>query len=430
MKGMIFLEIYIVKSGDTLYDIASRFDISLDDLIFANQLQNPSVLSVGQALIIPRNQISYSVQDGDTLYSIAEKFGVTLINLIDANPQIPNPNFITVGQTIIIPPVNKNLGNIIVNGYLTDALDTTLNATLPFLTYMSPFSYRSDINGDLIKTFNLNTNLSQNFGVGNFLTVTNLKEQGGFSSDIAHKIFTDETVQNTFLGNAETLLARGGYVGINVDFEYIYPSDRENYNNFLKRLTDRMHSLGYIVSTALAPKISDNQQGLLYTAHDYAFHGKTVDYVILMTYEWGYTYGPAMAVAPLNMVERVLNYAVQEIPSEKILMGVPNYGYDWTLPFVEGTAARAVSNIRAVTLAGEVNASINFDETAKAPYFNYFDSNQRKHEVWFEDARSLQAKYELVNKYNLGGISFWNLNTLFRTNFLVLESMYTIMKNA
>ena len=147
-------------------------------------------------------------------------------------------------------------------------------------------------------------------------------------------------------------------------------------------------------------------------------------------YEWGYTYGPAMAVAPLNMVERVLNYAVKEIPSEKILMGVPNYGYDWTLPFIEGTAARAVSNIRAVTLAGEVNASINFDETAKAPYFNYFDSNQRKHEVWFEDARSLQAKYELVNKYNLGGISFWNLNTLFRTNFLVLESMYTIMKNA
>ena len=223
-------------------------------------------------------------------------------------------------------------------------------------------------------------------------------------------------------------MARGGYYGVNVDFEYVYPFDRQSYNQFLRRLTDRMHTLGYIVVTALAPKVSDSQQGLLYSAHDYAFHGATADYVILMTYEWGYTYGPAMAVAPLNMVRRVLNYATDVIPAGKILMGVPNYGYNWTLPFVQGSAARSISSVNAVTLAGREGVNIQFDQTAQAPFFRYTDDNGRQHEVWFEDARSLQAKYGLVAEYRLGGISFWNLNTLFRTNFLVLESMYSVEK--
>ena len=147
-----------------------------------------------------------------------------------------------------------------------------------------------------------------------------------------------------------------------------------------------------------------------------------------LLYEWGYTYGPAMAVSPINMVRRVLNYATEAIPAGKILMGVPNYGYNWTLPFVQGTAARPLTNVGAVTLAGSVGADIRFDETAQSPFFTYTASDGKRHEVWFEDARSLRAKYALVNEYGLAGISYWNLNSLFRTNFLVLESMYNVEK--
>lgn len=149
---------------------------------------------------------------------------------------------------------------------------------------------------------------------------------------------------------------------------------------------------------------------------------------IFHSYEWGYTYGPAMAVSPVNMVRRVLDYAVTEIPARKILMGVPNYGYNWTLPFVQGTAAKSVTNVGAVTLAGQVGARIRFDETAQAPFFRYYDGDGKQHEVWFEDARSIRAKLRLVNEYGLAGISFWNLNSLFRTNFLVLQSMYNVEK--
>ena len=135
-----------------------------------------------------------------------------------------------------------------------------------------------------------------------------------------------------------------------------------------------------------------------------------------------------MPVSPLNMVRRVLNFAVSVMPAQKILMGVPNYGYDWTLPFVQGTAARPLTNVGAVTLAGAVGADIRFDAAAQSPWFRYVDSTGKRHEVWFEDARSLRAKFRLVDEYGLAGVSYWNLNSLFRTNFIVFESMYSVEK--
>ena len=422
------MEIYVVKNGDTVYRVARRFDLPVNDIIYANQLQNPNVLSVGQALVIPNSETRYTVSRGETLNSIARRYGMGLQRLIAANPHINYPNRIYPGQTVIIPTDGQDLREIAVNGYITDAGDDTLNATLPYLTFLSPFSYRSDMLGNLTPTFHLDTALSGAQRTANLLTLTNLLEEGGFSSQIAHAILTDQTAQDTFLENAEALLRQGGWYGVNVDFEYVYQFDRESYNRFLARLTQRMHRLGYIVVTALAPKLSDGQQGLLYSAHDYAFHGRTADYVVLMTYEWGYTYGPAMAVSPINMVRRVLDYATDVMPAEKILMGVPNYGYDWTLPFVQGTTARSLTNVEAVTLAGKVQAAIQFDELAQSPFFRYRDGDGAQHEVWFEDARSLRAKYALVNEYGLAGVSFWNLNNLFRTNFIVLESMFSVEK--
>ena len=106
------------------------------------------------------------------------------------------------------------------------------------------------------------------------------------------------------------------------------------------------------------------------------------------SYEWGYTYGPPMAVAPLAAVRRVLDYAVSEMPPEKIFMGFPNYAYDWTLPYQAGsTRAELIGNEAAVQLAVRVGAEIRFDEQAETPWFAYTDGESRAHEVWFEDAR-------------------------------------------
>ncbi|MDD3692915.1 MAG: LysM peptidoglycan-binding domain-containing protein [Oscillospiraceae bacterium] len=422
--------IYTVRLGDSLYSIAQQYGVPMQMLIDDNRLTNPEQLVVGQTIVIATDSITHTIAPGESLFSIARRYGVTVASILEANPDITNPAVIYPGQSIIIPVPDRKIGNIDVNGYAFPNISTTvLNDTLPHLTYISPFSYQVRANGSLV-TINDDAIISaaraQN--VAPLMVITNILEGGSFNSDLASTILNSEQIQNTVLNNVVQTLESKNYFGLDIDFEYIYSSDRQAYNQFVQRTVDRLHPLGYTVTTALAPKTRADQPGLLYEAHDYAFHGATVDHVILMTYEWGYTYSPAQAVAPLNRVEEVLRYAVTDIPSEKILMGIPNYGYDWTLPFVQGSAARTISHTAAVNLAAREGAEIMFDEEAQSPHFNYFDDQGREHEVWFEDARSIEAKLLLVDKYNLGGVSYWTVNSFFPQNWLVLESIYNVNK--
>lgn len=135
-----------------------------------------------------------------------------------------------------------------------------------------------------------------------------------------------------------------------------------------------------------------------------------------------------MAVAPLNKVREVVEYALTKIPASKINLGIPNYGYDWTLPFVQGASkAVTIGNIQAVQIAIANDASIQFDETAQSPYFQYF-SEGLTHEVWFEDVRSLSAKFKLVEEYRLRGMGYWQIMQLFRANWLLLADTFSIRK--
>src|SRR5699024_3376929 len=158
-------------------------------------------------------------------------------------------------------------------------------------------------------------------------------EKGAFNSELVHIILTVQAVQNELLDQIINISTSVGFNDVHFDFEFIPPEDREAYNTFLRKAKDRLAQAGLFLSTALAPKTSSTQKGLVYEAHDYGAHGEIVDFTVLMTYEWGYSAGPPMAVSPINEVRRVLEYALTEIPANKILVGQNLYGYDWTLPF-------------------------------------------------------------------------------------------------
>lgn len=131
-----------------------------------------------------------------------------------------------------------------------------------------------------------------------------------------------------------------------------------------------------------------------------------------------------MAVAPLNKVREVLNYGVSEIPEPKVLQGIPNYGYDWTLPFVRDVSkARSLGNAEAVELAERYRAEILFDDIAAAPYFYYTDATGREHVVWFEDVRSIRDKLALNTSYPLAGVSYWNIMREFPQNWNLLNQL-------
>jgi spore germination protein len=304
-----------------------------------------------------------------------------------------------------------------------------LRKTLPYLTYLSIFSYEVKADGSM-RMLNDETliNAARAAGVAPLMVISNIQEGGGFNSDLAKTILTNESVQDTLIANVLNNMKAKNYSGLDVDFEYIYPENREDYNNFLRKLKRQLEPLGYSLTTALAPKIAADQKGLLYEAHDYPVHGALTDHVILMTYEWGYTYGPPMAVAPINEIRKVLNYAVSAIPRQKIFMGIPNYGYNWVLPYVAGSRATTLSNVGAVDLARREGAIIKYDQKSQAPFFNYFDDNGKEHVVWFDDARSIEAKMRLIDQYNLGGASYWTIGRYFPQNWLVLSSLFDVRK--
>ena len=165
---------------------------------------------------------------------------------------------------------------------------------------------------------------------------------------------------------------------------------------------------------ALAPKTSTDQPGLLYQGHDYAGMGQAADYCLLMTYEWGYTFGPPMPVSPINNVRRVIEFGITQIPAEKILMGMSNYGYDWALPFAEGESrAEKLTNYQAEARAAYYGVPIQYDEEAQAPFFTYTAPDGTEHIVWFENEQSWTARLALVEEYGLAGISIWNIMNIF-----------------
>lgn len=420
--------IHIVKSGDTIYKLANQYGVSQEQIIFDNQIIDTQNLVIGQALVIPISYMNYTVKRGDTLYLIARKYGSSVAQILSANPSIENPSRIYIGQILKIPTVNSALRTINVNGYAFPSINAgILNNTIDYLTYISIFSYQVRENGMLVA---INDSSIINEAIKNsvkpIMTITNIGESGGFNSDLASTILNNENIQDALIGSIVFVLEDKNYSGLNIDFEYVYPSDREKYNNFVRRLVSTLKPMGYEISVAVAPKISANQQGTLYEAHDYATLGSVADYIIIMTYEWGYTYSAPQAVAPINQVERVLQYAVSVIPSKKILMGMPNYGYDWTLPYTKGTAARALTNLAAIRLAAQVGANVNFDTNVQAPYFYYYANDGKRHIVWFDDARSIASRLKLIEKYNLSGVSYWTINSYFRPNWVVLDSMYKI----
>ena len=425
------MRIHVVRPGESVFSIARQYGVTPQKVISDNELENPNRLVIGQTLVILEGTRRHTVSPGESLYYIALQYGLSMNQILAANPQITNAGIIYAGQVINIPPRTIHFGSIEVNGYTFPGINMeVLGKTLPYLTYLSIFSYQVNADGDL------NTipdepliQAARAAGTAPLLVVTNIEADGGFSSDIAHAVLTNDTAQNNLVNNIIRTLREKNYYGLDIDFEYIYPYDRESYNNFLRRIVRTLRPLGYSVTTALAPKISAGQQGLLYEAHDYPVHGALVDHVILMTYEWGYTYGPPMAVAPINEVRRVLNYAVTAIPRQKIFMGIPNYGYNWVLPYRPGTAASTISNTGAVDLAWTEGAAIQYNQTSQAPFFNYYDNNTgAQHVVWFEDARSILEKLFLANEFRVGGLSYWTIGRYFPQNWLILRSVYNIRK--
>ncbi len=381
------MNIYVVQAGDSVSSIAAAFGLSPEEIIYLNQVAEPYGLALGQALLLPT---------GGGEGAIFER---------------PFFSF----------------------GYAYPFIDeSVLQESLPYLSGLAVFSYGFSAEGELVPPQLPDEPLvaaALAAGSRPILTLTPFGPDGNFNNYLVSAALNDAAARQRLLAELLATAQAKGYLGVDVDFEYILPEDRQAFSAFVQELANLLHIQGLTLSVALAPKTYAEQPGLLYEGQDYAALGAAADYVLLMTYEWGYTYSEPMPIAPLNWVRRVLEYAVQEIPPDKITLGIPNYAYDWTLPYVRGESrARTLGVVDAMQQAIDVGVEILFDEVAQTPYYNYVQDGQ-EHQVWFEDVRSLAARFQLINEFGLLGGGWWQLMRLFRAGWRLLIGSFYITKN-
>ena len=306
--------------------------------------------------------------------------------------------------------------DLLVNGYAYPSISPqTLGWWLPRLTWVSAFSYGFRSDGSLILLSDEDiTEQAAAGGVGTLMVLTPLDENGAFNDQIAISVFNDSAALNRLIENIQQNIYDKGLEGIDFDFEYLPGEYADDYVSLVRRTRELLEPQGYVTTVALAPKTGADQPGVLYEGHDYRGMGEAADYCLIMTYEWGYTYGEPQPVSPIANVRKVLEYAVTEIPPEKILMGLNNYGYDWTLPFVAGESrAEKLTNYQAQARAEYYGVPVQWDEEAMAPFFTYTDGAGREHIVWFENEESWKARLGLVSELGLAGVGIWNIMYVF-----------------
>lgn len=425
------MQIHVVQRGESLYEIGRIYGVPYQLIAQANELESNSLV-IGQALVVPIIGTYYWVRPGDSLYKIAQLNDISVERLAQINGINPAAT-LQVGQRLYIPESPKtpidSLLYVEPRNPVTPEMLAEVKNRVKQLTYLAMFSYEVQRDGSL-KAPNLADipTTAKNAGAINMMVLTNLEEYA-FSAELAHVIFTDRVAQNRMIQQAIAIAKKIGYGDIHFDFELLFPEDRELYNQLLRNARDQIHQAGLTISTALAPKAGEVTTGI-YGAHDYKAHGEITDFVVLMTYEWGYTYSAPQAVSPIGPVTKVVEYAISQIPREKIFLGQNLYGYDWTAPFGQENSkpATALSPNMATNLAIKERVAIEYDAVSQAPHFTYYDQSGIEHEVWFEDARSIDMKFDLLKEFKLRGIMYWKLGLSFPQNWLLLENRFNIRK--
>lgn len=284
--------IHVVQPGDSIYSIAMEYSVPMSQIVMDNDLENAARLVVGQALVVRFPDQVHTVLPGETLSGLSQQYGISLRQLYRNNPILGGEPVLFPGQTIVLSyQQEEKLGTLSVNGYAYPFIDKDLlQQTVPYLTFLTPFTYGITPQGGLIDLDDaVLIAMAREGGAQALMHLSTLTEEGNFSNELAHLVLNDLTVQNILIDNIQQTLAQRGYRGLDVDFEFVFAEDAELYANFIARLAERLNPSGYPVIAALAPKTSATQRGLLYEGHNYRAIGAAANEILLMTYEWGYT---------------------------------------------------------------------------------------------------------------------------------------------
>lgn len=406
--------IHVVQPGQSLWTISQIYGVSYQSVMAVNLLPSPNIVS-GQTLVVPIQTRAYVVMPGDTLNIIAVRYGLSVNEIRAWNPQVQD-TIIYVGDILSLPviprPSKMAVGFLELTQPQTDETNVYTNA--PYYTYLALFGYGMTATGAIAGTDDeaALTAMAQTQALPAAAFSNWVENQ--FSPGAAHVLLSTPTNRLQYISEVLRIVQDKGYKAVVIDFESLHPEDKNTFVEFLTELKAQLQPLG-IPSIVCVMPITGHlpYEGVIIGAYDYVAIAQNANYIMLMSYNWSWPGGPPGPVASLPLVEDNIRYALARMPRNKILLGLVRYGYDWVLPYrpAETTGTLAVQAV--VQLAMRDQLPIQFDVQSLTPSLKYYDRQGREHVIWFEDARSLQMKLQLVQKYNLAGIAAWELSESF-----------------
>ncbi len=424
--------IHVVRPEETIYSIAERYNVSVTKLIQDNGLIDPANLVIGQTIVIVYPEQIYIVQEGDSLISIADAYDINVMQLLRNNPFLSDREFIYPGEPIVIS--YKTTNKIATNGYAYPFITKEiLRKTLPFLTYLTIFNYRTVGAGEIIGEDETEIiQIAKEYSVAPIMSLSTLTYQGMGDIEAVNSILNDPVMQDRHINNILNILTTKGYYGLNISIVHLNQENRQLYENYIIKLSDRLKQEGYFLFVTITPRIFIGFNEVTFEKLDYSAFGQAANGILILSYGWGYSVGPPTATTPVYLVRDILDHVIPMITPEKIYIGLSTIGYDWELPYVIGiSTGNSLNTDAAIILAGQVGAIIMYDENAEAPYYEYVDYSSEiptQHIVWFKDARSIEALVKLVPEYGIKGIGIWNIMHYFSQMWLVINTQYEIEK--
>ncbi len=425
----IIMIIHVVQEGETATSIAKSYGVDEKRFILENEIESPNDLAIGETLVVLYPDVTYTVVEGDTLGKIAEEFGVSVMQLLRNNAYLSNREFLEVGETLVISYQGPVLDSILVDGYAYPFIDhDMLKRTLPFLTYLSIFSYKITSNGEILSIDDKGViELAKIYGVAPIMMITPLGTNQLEETNTTHAIISNRKSWEAIITQIVSILKEKGYFGININTPYILPGDRNLYVEFISILADRIKKEGFIIMNTFSLSSFELLTGTIYEGLDYKKIGELVDNTILISYEWGTALGVPSGTVSYDTLRNFISHMLELIPPEKVMVGTPSIGYLWKLPYESGvTKGMSINFDAAIQLAKEHNVPIKYDLNTESAYFSYITCDE--YIVRFRDARSINAYAKLVPDFELSGLGIWNIMMYFPQLWLVLNSQYEIVK--
>lgn len=420
------MTVHVVGTAENLWSISERYKVSISTIVHVNGLPSTTKIVPGLALYLPDNSLptrTYQIKAGDSLWELAQRFNSNLSLIHNANPGI-NINQLHIGQIITIPSPTKltirTIGFFVPSGPDLSLLDSLSNQ----LTYVAVVNYAftnegyafAQIDDTAIVAKCKQLNMIPLLMIRNYIS-------SGFSAELAGGVLGNPTYRQNLVASIVNLTISRGFGGVSLDLEFIPPTRRNDFTLFLQELKQQLGNL--LLQVNVHAKTADLPTNRIVGAYDYAAIGNAVDLIAVMTMDYGYPGGPPDPISPYGWVEQVIKYALTQVSPQKLFMALPLYGYD---KVVTTHATQGLSVLNAQNKAISVGESIQFDETAKSPWFRYW-SGTVEHVVWFEDIRSYIEKYKLLDIYGLAGTTFWQISLPAPQNWAFINKNLTIIKN-